>query len=183
MLHANILIERSFFRPKTHGHSRMTWFRLLAVQRVRDWLLWLQVSIVQISWSSIHTRTTHPWGVLSSSPFYVSRDRNTHPRYNTHLLWFLPASLRYFADHTHCGTKITVQNPSLAVLPLVLEILVVLEDQEVQLAQCLQGVHGDPSVLDGLYDQVFRDHLEALFLLEGLFHLWCQALPKWKKYP
>ncbi|KAK4827207.1 hypothetical protein QYF61_015235 [Mycteria americana] len=49
--------------------------------------------------------------------------------------------------------KITVQSPSLAVLPLVLEILAVLEDREVQLAQCLLGVHGDPSVLDGLYGQ------------------------------
>lgn len=104
-----------------------------------------------------------------------------HLHYNTHLLWFLPASFRYFSNRTQCGTKITVQTTSLAVLPSVLEILVVLEDLEVQLARCLLGVRGDPSVLDGLYDQVFQDHLEALFLLEGLFHLWCQALPRWKK--
>lgn len=64
-----------------------------------------------------------------------------------------------------------MQSLSLAILPLVLEILAVLEDQEVQLAQCLLEVHEDPSVLDGPYDQVSRDHLEVPLLLEGLFHL------------
>lgn len=76
----------------------------------------------------------------------------------------------FLITHRICDTR-TVQSPSLSILPLVLEILVVLEDQEVQLAQCLLVVHEDPSVLDGLCDQVSQDHLEGLFLLEGLFHL------------
>lgn len=54
---------------------------------------------------------------------------------------------------------------------MVLEILAVLGDQEAQLAQCLLVVHGVPSVLDGLYDQVSQAHLEGPFVLEGLFHL------------
>lgn len=54
---------------------------------------------------------------------------------------------------------------------MVLEILAVLGDQEAQLAQCLLVVHGVPSVLDGLYDQVSQAHLEGPFVLEGLFRL------------
>lgn len=70
-----------------------------------------------------------------------------------------------------CGSKITIQSPYLAALPLVLEILAVLGDQEVQSAPCLLVAHGDPSVLDDLYDQVSQVHLEGPFLLEGLFRL------------
>lgn len=54
---------------------------------------------------------------------------------------------------------------------MVLEILAVLGDQEVQSAPCLLVAHGDPSVLDDLYDQVSQVHLEGPFLLEGLFRL------------
>ena len=72
---------------------------------------------------------------------------------------------------SHYGSKITVQSLYLAALPVVLEILAVLGDQEAQLAHCLLVVRGVPSDLDGLYDQVSQAHLEGPFLPEDLFRL------------
>lgn len=119
--------------------------------------------------------------ICCSSSFYVSRDKNSaSPLQHTPALVSIGLAI-VFSGHS-CDSKTTVLSPSLAILPLVPEILAVLEDQEVQLAPCLLEVHGDPSDLDDLCDQVSQVHLEGPFLPEDLFHLWCQVLPKWKKW-
>lgn len=118
--------------------------------------------------------------ICCSSSFYVSRDKNSAcPLQHTPALVSIGLAI-VFSGH-RCDSKTTVLSPSLAILPLVPEILAVLEDQEVRLAPCLLEVHGDPSDLDDLCDQVSQVHLEGPFLPEDLFHLWCQVLPKWKK--